>query len=73
MHDDLNDQGEEHDKGDEHDIDMSEPVEVKYWTSELDVGADTLRGAIFAVGPGADAVRKYLENRYGGRSAGLGA
>jgi hypothetical protein len=72
MSDDLKDQGEEHDIGDEHAIDMSEPVEVKYWTSELDVGADTLRGAIFAVGPGAGAVRKYLENRYGGRSAGLG-
>jgi hypothetical protein len=68
MRDDLKDPGEEHDR-----IDMSEPREVKYWTSELDVGADTLRGAIFAVGPGADAVRKYLENRYGGRSAGLEA
>lgn len=63
--DDLENQEEEHDP-----INMSEPQEVKYWTSELDVGADTLRGAIYAVGPQAEAVRMYLENRYGGAQRG---
>jgi hypothetical protein len=56
MADDLNDGGEP----DRSQVNMSEPQEVRYWTSKFDVGADTLRAAVIAVGTSADAVEKYL-------------
>jgi Protein of unknown function (DUF3606) len=41
-------------------INVSEPTEVRFWTRELDVGADTLLGAVKKVGPDAQVVRKFL-------------
>jgi hypothetical protein len=41
-------------------INVSEPHEVKYWIKELRVDAVTLGHAVRAVGPSAEAVRKYL-------------
>lgn len=56
MADDLNDSGEP----DRSEVNMGEPQEVRYWTSKFDVGADTLRAAVMAVGPSAADVEKYL-------------
>ena len=46
-------------------INVSEPTEVRFWTRELDVGADTLLGAVKKVGPDAKAVRKFLQGPSG--------
>lgn len=43
-------------------INVSEPHEVKYWIKELGVDAVTLGHAVRAVGPSAEAVRRYLRN-----------
>jgi len=42
-------------------INVGQPQEVRYWTRELGVGADTLWAAVLAVGPSPEAVREYLE------------
>ncbi len=41
-------------------VKMGEPQDVRYWTSKFDVGADTLRAAVMAVGTSAQAVEQYL-------------
>lgn len=56
MADDLNDSGEP----ERSEVNMGEPQEVRYWTSKFDVGADTLRAAVIAVGTSAEDVEKYL-------------
>jgi len=45
-------------------INVSEPTEVRFWTREFDVGADTLLGAVKKVGPDAEVVRKFLQGDY---------
>jgi hypothetical protein len=44
-------------------IDVEDPGELAYWTEALKVDEPTLRGAIQAVGFGADDVRDYLKLR----------
>ena len=44
-------------------INLSEDYEVRYWSGALGVSAERLREAVEAVGPGADAVRRYLGGR----------
>lgn len=61
MADDLEDRGAQ----DRDRINVGEPHEVRYWTQELDVGADTLHAAVLAVGNSAQAVRQYLQQRLG--------
>ena len=41
-------------------INMNEDYEVQYWTQALGVTREQLREAVDAVGPTADAVRRYL-------------
>jgi hypothetical protein len=41
-------------------INMHEPLEVKYWTEELDVDKDQLQKLVDKVGISAAAVRKEL-------------
>jgi len=48
---------------DRHHINMSEPHEVRYWTGELGVDADTLLRAVHKVGNTVMAVREYLKSK----------
>lgn len=47
-------------------VNMNEIHEVNYWTKELGVDEETLKGAVAAAGLSADAVRKHLQERFGG-------
>ncbi len=42
-------------------IDLRDPNEVRYWTSELKTDADTLLRAVHKVGNLAPVVRSYLK------------
>jgi hypothetical protein len=48
---------------DRHRIHMGEPHEVRYWTGELGVDADTLLRAVNKVGNAVVAVREYLKSK----------
>jgi len=50
-------------------IQVEEPDELAYWTERLKIDETTLRGAIQAVGFGADDVRDYLKWRKAAHSA----
>jgi Protein of unknown function (DUF3606) len=45
-------------------IDLGDPQDVSFWTSELEVSKEELHAAVDAVGSGARDVRAYLSARF---------
>jgi hypothetical protein len=41
-------------------IDMNRAAQVEYWTSELDIDAETLKRVVDEIGPAVDDVVAYL-------------
>jgi hypothetical protein len=55
--------------GDRSRINVEQPEDMSYWTSEFEVDEPTLRGAIQAVGDLPDDVRDYLALRKASQTA----
>jgi hypothetical protein len=50
--------------GTENQIDINNQQEVKRWCSELQCNEMRLKNAVRAVGPSAEAVRKYMTKKF---------
>jgi len=44
-------------------INVNQDYEIRYWTKELHVSAETLRRAVAVAGTSVDAVKKFLRTR----------
>lgn len=41
-------------------IDVTEPLDLDYWTHALDIDEDALRNAVDAVGPDSLSIERYV-------------
>ncbi len=58
----MSDNLEDHGPRDRSRIDVSEPWELRYWSSKLGIDEDQLKEAVAKVGPVVGDIRRYLRH-----------